>query len=52
MAHEGYPVEVGRKMAPATMGSVLREQLAAGEPVPMELFGATRVRRAKIRNNS
>ena len=49
MVAQGYHVEVDRKMAPATMGSVLREQLAAGEDVPLDLFGATRVRKSTIK---
>ena len=48
----GYSIDIGRKMAPATMGSVLREQLAAGEDVPLDLFGAERVRKSTIKQGA
>lgn len=48
LRERGIHVDVDRRMAPATMGAILREMLEAGENVPLDLFGAYRQRKSKI----
>lgn len=52
LAEEGFMPELSRNIHAQTLKAFIKEQLIAGEPVPLDMFGARSVQKAKVKGGS